>query len=102
LLQLVVRKKVDVLKVGASDLDYLIGAVEEEAFEEYDMETLDRAWRSLISCYYEVMKAEGGNNFRTTHTGVRSRQYDGVDLFDVPVDIGEVDRLQVKVDAYFA
>jgi len=66
------------------------------------METLDCAWRSLISCYNEVMKAEGGNNFRTTHNGVRSRQYDGVDLFDVPVDIGEVDRLQAKVDAYFA
>ena len=46
------------MKVGARNLDDLIGAVE-EAFEEYDLETLDRAWGSLISCYYEVMKAEG-------------------------------------------
>ena len=36
------RKK-KAFKVGARDLDDLIGAVE-EAFEVYDMETLVRAW----------------------------------------------------------
>ena len=37
------KKKAGVFKVGARDLDDLIGAVE-EAFEVYDMETLVRAW----------------------------------------------------------
>jgi hypothetical protein len=37
------KKKADVFKVGARDLDYLIGAVE-EALKLYDKETLDRAW----------------------------------------------------------
>ena len=42
------------------------------------------------------MKAEEGNNFRTLHNGVRN------DIFDMLIDIGAVDRLQVKVGAYFA
>ena len=45
------------------------------------------------------MKAEEGNNFRTLYNGVRRREYD---IFDMPIDIGEVDRLQAKVDAYYA
>ena len=53
------EKKADVLKVGARDLDDLIGAFE-KAFEEGDMETPDCAWGCLISCYYEVMKAVEG------------------------------------------
>ena len=92
------RKKAGVLKVGARDLDDIIGAFE-EVFEEGDIETLDCVWGCLISCYYEFMKAEEGNNFRTLHNGVRRREYD---IFDLPIDIGEVDRLQAKVDAYFA
>ena len=47
------------------------------------------------------MKAEEGNNFRTPHIGERRREYDGVDIFDVSIDIGEVGRLQAKVDACF-
>ena len=48
------------------------------------------------------MKAVEGNNFRTPHNGVQRHEYDSVDIFDVPFDIGGVDRLQAKVDAYFA
>ena len=45
------------------------------------------------------MKAEEGNNFRTLYNSVRRREYD---IFDMLIDIGAVDRLQVKVGAYFA
>ena len=45
------------------------------------------------------MKAVGGNNFRTPYNRVRRHEYD---IFDMPIDIGELDRLQAKVDAYFA
>ena len=41
----------------------------------------------------------GRNNFRTSHNGVRRREYD---IFDIPIDIGEVDRLQAKIDVYYA
>ena len=41
------------------------------------------------------MKAEEGNNFRTLYNG----EYD---IFGMPIDIGEVGRLQAKVDAYYA
>ena len=45
------------------------------------------------------MKAEEGNNFRTLYHGARRREKD---IFDMPIDIGEVDRLQAKVDTYYA
>ena len=45
------------------------------------------------------MKAEEGNIFRTLYNGVWRHEYD---IFDMPIDIGEVDRLQAKVDVYYA
>jgi len=45
------------------------------------------------------MKAVEGNNFCTPHNRVQRHEYD---IFDMPIDIGEVDRLQANVDVYFA
>ena len=71
------------------------------SWDEYDWETLDGAWGCLISTYQRILNDEGGNEFRTPHNGVRRKQAMGVYVCDVPIDIVQIDRLQLLIDAYF-
>jgi hypothetical protein len=90
----------DQLKIGAHTPKDLVDAVW-EAWNEYDWETLDGAWGCLISTYQRILNDEGGNEFRTPHNGVRRKQAMGVYVYDVPIDIAQIDRLDLLIDAYF-
>ena len=65
------------------------------------METPDCAWGCLISCYYEVMKAVEGAIIFVPRTMVCD-DVNTIYCFDMPIDIRKVDRLQAKVDVYYA
>ena len=93
-------KRSDQLKIGAHTPKDLVDAVR-EAWDEYDWETLDGAWGCLISTYQRILNDEGGNEFKTPHNGVRRKQAMGVYVCDVPIDIAQIDRLELLIDAYF-
>ena len=93
-------KRSDQLKIGAHTPKDLVDAVR-EAWNAYDSKTLDGTWGCLISTYQRILNDKGGNEFKTPHDGVRRRQAMGVNVFDVPIDIVQIDRLQLLIDAYF-
>ncbi len=95
------QKSSDRLKWHARTLDDLLEAVS-TAFDEYDGPTLERCHGCLIADYVEVMKCQGGNNFRTPHSGVRRRQNALEDVASFNVDVAMVNRLQSAVNAHFA
>jgi len=59
-----------------------------QAWEEYDSDILERAWGHLFSCYREIMKHGGSNQYVKPHTGVNKRQKAGDETVDslVPMD----------------
>ena len=55
----------------------------------------------LISTYQRILNDEGGNEFKTPHNGVHRKQAMGVYVCDMPIDIAQIDRLELLIDAYF-
>ena len=45
--------------------------------EEYDGDTLERVWQSLLKVYNQALRTLGDNDFSLEHSGVRVRQRAG-------------------------
>jgi hypothetical protein len=95
------QKRADKLKWNAKTVDALVAAVQ-QAFTDYDAETLERCHGCLIADYMEVLKCKGGNDFRTPHSGVRKRQTDRKDVAALEIDSAEIYHLQQLVDDHFS
>lgn len=54
----------------------------QQAWAEYDWETLERAWGLLFAVYRAVLDAKGTNQYVKPHSGVRVRQHDGAGTLD--------------------
>ena len=50
-----------------------------KCYAEYDSGTMERLWQRLHAVYGEVMEHEGGNDFKTPHSGIRKRQSAGLE-----------------------
>ncbi|XP_028060307.1 uncharacterized protein LOC114263922 [Camellia sinensis] len=59
-----------------TNIDELVYAVE-KSFEELSWETLDHVFVTLQACILEVMKINGGNNYKLPHMAKRKLMRDG-------------------------
>ena len=64
-------------RANASSVDELVQNVFDQ-YEEYDGDTLERVWQSLLKVYNQTLRKLGDNDFRVEHTGVGKRQRDGM------------------------
>ena len=90
----------DRLKKDKKGVQGLMDAVE-EAFDEYDRDTLERLFGHLYACYNEILKCEGSNQYDQPHAGVRKNQASGADLDLVCIDRNEYKRLKRMIATYF-
>ena len=63
-------------RANSSSVDELVQNVFDQD-EEYDGDTLERVWQSLLKVYHQTLRNLGDNDFRVEHTGVGKRQRDG-------------------------
>ena len=92
-------KRSDKLKEGARNFDDLIAAVQ-QAFDDYDSETLDRCYGSWCVNVLACIKDKGGNDFKTPHSGVRAHQNAGQPVDAIAVDKELVDRMQTLANTW--
>jgi hypothetical protein len=64
------------IRSEARDEAHLIEIVT-KAWEDYDSDTLERAWGHLHAVYRSIMLAGGHNNYPKPHDGVNKRQRAG-------------------------
>lgn len=57
-------------------------ATVQEAWDQYDWQTLERSWGHLFAVYRAVLDAGGTNQYTKPHSGVRERQHDGAGTID--------------------
>ena len=63
-------------RANSSSVDELVQNVFDQD-EEYDGDTLERVWQSLLKVYHQTLRNLGDNDFRVEHTGVKARQRAG-------------------------
>jgi hypothetical protein len=69
------------LRSNASSEMELMQAVQ-QAWTEYQWETLERAWGLQFAVYRSILDARGGNQYEKPHTNVRARQLAGAGTID--------------------
>ncbi len=79
------KASVDDLKHGCQNVEDMIEHIN-QAWEDYDSETIDRIWGHQLACYREIMKCRGDNVYKAPHSGVRKRQNEGADACAYDVD----------------
>jgi hypothetical protein len=80
------KAHVDDIKLGALRIeDMLVGI--RQAWDEYDSDTIDRIWAHQLSCYREIMKVMGSNDYVAPHSNIRKRQRVDEDCADYSVDM---------------
>ena len=42
-----------------------------KAYEAYPRESLDHIWAHLLDCYQEILKCNGGNQYKAPHSRLR-------------------------------
>jgi hypothetical protein len=99
-----IQKKIDVLKAGCKNLTELIQATQ-QAYEDYEMDTLDRCFGCLVGNFIEILKHNGDNNYPTPHFGNRERKANNIDVCTLTVEqelidssMREVERLKREID----
>lgn len=78
------KKRVDLLKAMAPDVDSFIALVMKE-YDEYDYDTLDHIWGAQFENYRQILIVEGGNQYKNPHSGVRAKGCDlsvSMDLYN--------------------
>jgi hypothetical protein len=72
-------------QVWTTTVDGLIKAVA-EVWEQYDWQTLERAWFVLCGVYDLILEHKGDNNYKLPHRGVRRQQNAGTLLRNAPAE----------------
>jgi hypothetical protein len=87
------KSKIKKIKAYSTDRDEFIDLVK-QAFEEYPMETLDSIWGCLYNVYREILKNDGGNQYKIPHNGGRNRAKNGLTSVDLTVDREHFERCE--------
>jgi hypothetical protein len=80
------KARVSHLKIGANNLEDLMDRVE-NAYDDYDRETLDAIWAQLFSVYKCILEVKGGNDYTLPHAGNRKNQKSSWTKVDLLIDI---------------
>ena len=84
------QRRTNRLKANNPTKEALLKAVE-QAFEEYDVEILERMEGLQHEIYRCILRNDGGNQFDMPHSGVRERQKKGEDPCDRRVSADLID-----------
>ena len=57
------------------------------AYDEYDATTLDHIWAHQISCYNEILKDLGGNQYTAPHESLRARGQNNDTIVNLNIDV---------------
>ena len=72
------------------------------AFRDYDWKALERVYVLQFEVYREIIRNKGSNQYKMPHSGIRSRQNQGLEIADLSVDANEylnaLEALQVGLD----
>jgi hypothetical protein len=89
------------LKIAAGNkVENLMECVD-DAFWDYDSDTVEVHYGILFEIYNLILETEGNNNFQMPHNDIRRRQQAGTPLNLVRPNLREVRRLQRIVRDYF-
>ena len=70
--ELIFQFRVGSIKNRAQNIDGLIANVQ-QAYNAYDVRTLDHIWAHQMACWLEILRLDGGNQYKPPHSGVRRR-----------------------------
>ena len=65
----------------------------QQAYEEYDYDTLNRVWAHLFACYNCILAVDGCNQYTAPHSGVRTRYLRGLEGVDLTIDVENYNRV---------
>jgi prepilin-type processing-associated H-X9-DG protein len=85
------QARADILKGAHQSKDALMDAVM-TAYNEYDMDCLERVDALLFTIYRLVLDNGGSNQFEIPHTGIRNRQKNGENVTDYSIPEGLVQK----------
>jgi hypothetical protein len=94
------KTRVEALKAPGATLDTMMDGVE-QAWEEYDVPTLEIIWAHQLECYRRILEQEGGNFYEAPHSNIGKRQRGGLQVLDYSVDRVLVANSRALVDDYF-
>ena len=80
------QKLVDDLKVRAKNIDELIDNVK-SVYDAYDRHTLDHIWGALYSMHNEILKDNGGNQYKLPPRGLRINGKNKESVVDLSIDV---------------
>lgn len=86
------KVRVGHLKRTARNMVELIENVQ-EAYEDYDYDTLNNVWAHLFACYNCILAVNGDNEYTAPHTGVRTRSKKGLTAVKLTIDVENYNRV---------
>jgi hypothetical protein len=94
------KSRVEPLQGDNRTKETLMNAIE-QAWEEYDHDTLERVWAHQLACYRCILEDEGGNWYEAPHSGVRRRQNAAQEACDYSVSRQLFDKAVAIHEGYF-
>jgi hypothetical protein len=94
------KTRVEALKAPRATLDTMMAGIE-QAWDEYDHQTLERIWAHQLECYRRILMQDGGNFYQAPHSDIGKRQRGGLQVLDYGVDRILVERCRALVNDYF-
>jgi hypothetical protein len=80
------KHRVSGLKNKALNIDQLMANVRQE-WHEYDSNTLEKIWAIQISCWGEILKVQGSNQYKLPHSGINKRSRRGDQIVNLSIDV---------------
>ena len=74
------------LKLGAKTIDGLMERVK-SAYAAYDSSTLDHVWAHQYAVYNSILREFGGNQYASTHAGLRKNGANKESIVDLSIDV---------------
>ena len=72
----------------------------EKSLFDFPTDKLDRVWGVVFDNLRQGLRSDGGNDYKTLHTGKRKRQKNGGACVDLTVPMEDYRRCKALVDAY--